>query len=503
MIIANDRLYDHCSYQACQKNQTFFIVMKIEQVRKHPAHALLAATIGEKAADEAIIKMMEEEIKKNQAQTEFSTDTKRIILPATMNKLQAAKELKRQWDDEEQVISVDRIFSDWNWRDVLVAVKKAAEKHFGWIQGKTVHTFFGTQRPTDIEIITDIKKGKKITETCFYGKFTATVWEDAEVDVQAGYISAVVKKRYAQEAKQFFDLIQTILDTESIYRGKAITVTKKTDPWGQVSLDFDIFEMKTSDKIVLNEDVDTVVRNFIIDDLGEEGKRCYLFSGGYGNGKTETAMRVGANGIAKGMAYFYCKDADVFQMLLGQAKNYQPCIVFLEDVDEIGSGTKRDADMNKILNTLDGVQTKGNNLTVIFTTNHEKRINPALRRPGRIDLVINFENPDKIAVAEIYQRYLAPLDKELVLDYNVLADRTPDCPGAVVAEIAKRAVKLCKKRGTVNDDLVKSAVDSMKHHLKLMSDTVEEPSTGSMTISVNNARVSVSKEQEAIPDKKG
>lgn len=465
--------------------------MKIEQVRKHPAHALLSATIGEKAADETIIKMMEEELKKNQAETEFSTGTKRIILPMTMNKLQAAKELKRQWDDEEQVICVDRIFAEWNWRDVLVAVKKAAERHFGWIQGKTVHTFFGTERPTDIEIVTDIKKGKKITETCFYGKFTATVWEDAEVDVQANFISATVKKRYAHEAKEFFDLIQRILDSESIYRGKAITVTKKTDPWGNVSLDFDIFEMKVSDKIVLNEDVDTVVRNFIIDDLGEDGKRCYLFSGGYGNGKTETAMHIGAAGLKKAMAYFYCKDADVFQMLLGQAKNYQPCIVFLEDVDEIGSGSKRDADMNKILNTLDGVQTKGNNLTVIFTTNHEKRINPALRRPGRIDLVINFDNPDKVATAEIYHRYLAELDKEKVLDYNVLADRTPDCPGAVIAEIAKRAVKLCKKRGVVNEDLVKSAVDSMKHHLKLMKEEVEETRSGEMTITVKNASLNI------------
>lgn len=465
--------------------------MKIEQVRKHPAHALLAATIGEKGADEAIIKMMEEEVKKNQAETEFSNGTKRIILPATMNKLQAAKELKRQWDDEEQVICVDRIFDEWNWRDVLVAVKKAAERHFGWIQGKTVHTFFGTQRPTDIEIVVDIKNGKKITETCFYGKFTATVWEDAEVDVQAQFISATVKKRYAHEAKEFFDLIQTILDTESIYRGRAITVNKKTDPWGTVSLDFDIFEMKTSDKIVLNEDVDTVVRNFIIDDLGENGKRCYLFSGGYGNGKTETAMHIGAAGITKGMAYFYCKDADVFHMLLGQAKHYQPCIVFLEDVDEIGSGTKRDADMNKILNTLDGVQTKGNNLTVIFTTNHEKRINPALRRPGRIDLVVNFENPDKVSVAEIYRLYMMEIDGAHTLDYNVLADRTPDCPGAVVAEIAKRAVKLCKKRGTVNDDLVKAAVDSMKHHLKLMKEEVEETHSGEMTITVKNANMKI------------
>ena len=465
--------------------------MTIEQVRKHPAFGILSATMGEKAAEQAVIKMMEEELKRNQATTEFSKEEKRIIVPISMNKIQASKELKRQWDDEESVIEVDRMFDTWNWKDVLVAVKKAAEKHFGWVQGKTVETMFGKQRPIEIEIVTDIIDGKKQTETCFYGKFTASVWEDATVSVQPAYLSAEVKKRYAEEVRRFFDLVQEILDTQSIFRGKAITVTKEEKRFGAPTLDFDIFEMKISDKIVLNEDVEGIVQNFILDDLGEEGKRCYLFSGGYGNGKTESAMRIGKAGLEKGMAYFYCKDADVFHLLLHQAKNYQPCLVFLEDVDEIGSGSKRDADMNRILNTLDGVQTKGNNLTVIFTTNHEKRINPALRRPGRIDLVINFGNPDKIAVAKIFKAYLGELKDGEKLDYKAIAERTPDSPGAVIAEIAKRAVKLCKKRGTTSDELVKASVDSMKHHLNLMKEDVEEETQGEMVIALRGARMSV------------
>lgn len=455
--------------------------MKIEDIRKHPAYPMLVVALGEKNAEQAVIQLVEDELKRNQATTEFSKEEKKIIIPATMNKIQASKELKRQWDDEETVISVDRQFEGWNWKDVLVAVKKAAERHFGWVQGKTVHTFFGPQRPTDIEVIVDIKNGKKITETCFYGRFVATVWDEAEINVNPNHIAVTVKKRYAAEVREFFDLVQDILDKESIFRGRSIVVTKGEE-FGQVVLNFDIFEMKQSDKIVLNKDIEGILQNFVIDDLGEENKRCYLFSGGYGNAKTETAMRVGAAGLQRGMSFFYCKDADVFHMLLAQAKNYQPCIVFLEDLDEIGAGTKRDADMNRILNTLDGVQTKNNKLTVIFTTNHEKRINPALRRPGRIDLVIKFDNPDKEAVAKIYEVYLKSIKPDVVLDYAALAERTPNCPGAVVAEIAKRAVKLCVKRGEVNDTLVQAAVDSMKHHLDLMGEDVEEQQTGDLTI---------------------
>lgn len=461
----------------------------MENLKNHPLYGIMAAAMGEQGALKQIKQIVDEENRRNQVPTEFSQTEKRIIVPHSMNKLQAAKELKRQWEDEEQVIQLDRMFEAWNWKEVLVAVKKATEKHFGWIQGKTVQHWWGTERPREISIVTDIKNGQKITEECFFGKITSSVWEDAEINVKSNSIHVTSKKKYAADVRQFFDLVEKHLDQESIFRGKSITVTEITDPWGEKSLNFEIFELKVSDKIILNDDVNTVVNNFIIDDLGEEGKRCYLLSGGYGNGKTETAMKIGAAGIAKGMAYFYCKEAHVFSQLLKLSVNYQPCIVFLEDLDEIGAGNQRDAAMNTILNTLDGVQTKGNSITVLFTTNHEQRINPALRRPGRIDLVINFSNPEKIAVAEIYQRYLSELKGYEALDYNALAERTPECPGAVVAEIAKRAVKLCKKRGAVTEEFVKAAIDSMKHHLRLMSEPIEEAKTGDFQLTVKNAKI--------------
>lgn len=464
---------------------------KPEDVKNNPLFSMLSMTVGPEKAFTMVKEIMDKQEKDNQVAVESSTEVKKIVIPNSMNKLQASDELKRQYKDEETIINVDRDFGDWNWKDVLVAVKKAAEKHFGWVQGKTVMTFFGPERPREISVIVDIINGKKLTEDCFYGKFTASVWEDAVIDVGPDYISAEVKKRYSGEVKQFFDLIQSILDTESIYRGKSITVTKQKTPWGDESLNFDVFELKVSDKIVLNKDLEGVLQNFVIDDLGEEGKRCFLFSGGYGNAKTETAMRVGKAGTTKGMAFFYCKDADIFHLLLKQSLKYSPSIVFLEDLDEIGSGAKRDADMNRILNTLDGVQTKGSNLTVIFTTNHEKRINPALRRPGRIDLVMNFGNPSKEAIEKIYRIYLEelPYPGAKSLDYGTLAEATPECSGAVVAEIAKRAVKLCVKRGAVNEGFVQAAVDSMAHQLILMKEDVEEQNQGEMVIVMKNANI--------------
>jgi transitional endoplasmic reticulum ATPase len=200
-----------------------------------------------------------------------------------------------------------------------------------------------------------------------------------------------------------------------------------------------------------------------------------LFTGGYGTGKTETAMRVGKLAVDHhSMSFFYLKDAAAFDVLLNQSKKYQPCIIFLEDVDEIASGEQRDSQMNKILNTLDGVQTKGNDLTVIFTTNHPSKINSALRRPGRIDVMVKFENCEPETISEIYKMYFNGIPGSEQLDYKHLATTTPNVQGAVVAEIAQRSVKLAKKQGTITDDLVESSIHSMAYQIELMNGATKE-----------------------------
>lgn len=455
-------------------------------------HQILKTIIGEDGALHTINKLREDESKKNISETEFSTTAQKIIIPHSMNKKQASEELQRQWQDEETLINVDYTYDGYNWRDVLVAVKKVTEEHFGWISGVTINSFFGSQLPTELEVVTDVVDGKNITETCFYGRVKIATWENAELTVDGNYLSATVKKRYSTNAKEYYAKIGEYLKTKSIYRGKSITVTRQNDPWGNPTLNFDIFELKSSNNIVLNDDIKRLIDNFIIDDIGEQGKRCYLFSGGYGNAKTETAMQIGQIGKERGLAFFYCKDAEMFHTLLNVAKNYQPCIIFMEDIDEIGSGEERDSRMNKILNTLDGVQTKNNNLTVIFTTNHENRINPALRRPGRIDLVINFQNPNAKSIYRIYNIYLKDLINKYGntdINFEELAIYTGDVPGAVVAEIAKRAVKLCEKKRACTMELCQSAVDSMKHHLELMAEPIESKGKQNITITVENANL--------------
>lgn len=422
-------------------------------------------------------------VKKNICDVEVSPDARKIILPTSMNKKEGADELMRQWQDEESVMDVDKIFSEWYWKDVLVAIKKVAEKEFGWVRGVAKKTPYGDQPPAELDITVKIENGEKITETCFYGNIQIAAWEDATLKINFAGPNVLVitntRKRYKDQIREFYSKVDKYLQTNSIYRGTAVVVDFDETPTGEVVPNFDIFENKVSDHIFLNDAEEMLVTELVMEELGDEGKRTYLFSGGYGNAKTETAMRVGQHATNKNLTFFYCKSAGAYKDLLSLAVAYAPCLIFMEDVDEIGSGNGRGASMNALLNTLDGVETKNKSLTTVFTTNHENRINPALRRPGRIDAIIPFNDPETATVSKIYKHFFSGLPGGKNLDYDKLAEKTPKAPGAVVAEIAKRSVSFTKKRGgKITEQLVDLAIVSFKPHLELMRKEVEENTNG-------------------------
>jgi hypothetical protein len=207
---------------------------------------------------------------KEMEQLEVTTDakTKKIILPVGMSKLKASNELRLQHENEEQVIEVRFDYEGWNWKDVLVAIKKVSEETFGWINGITERTFFGTLRPKEIDVITDVLAGKVITEKCFFGKFEAAAWEDAEVNVfvNQGTSGIVVtcKKKFSNDVSDYFKSIEKHLQTASIYRGKTVVVQEMKDPNGNVNVDFEIIENKGEVNIILNEKEELVIDRFIV-----------------------------------------------------------------------------------------------------------------------------------------------------------------------------------------------------------------------------------------------
>ena len=390
--------------------------------------------------------------------------TQTIKIPVGMSKLAASKELQKQYEEEETEINMILELKEWEARDGLHAIMIAIEETFGWINAQ--HTMFSS--PAEIQIVTNIENGVRTTKDAFLGKFKAASWDDAKADVgmtrdRSGregfaYIVFDVKKKHKERVKAFFTRCREVLRDQSIYKGKSVMVTNSG---------FEFVENNGSKNIILNPDEERIISNLVIKPLGAKGKRTILFTGKYGTGKTETAMRVGREATAKGITFFYLKDTTQFSATLEKAKQYSPSMVFMEDIDEIGAGENRDSKMNDLLNTLDGVQTKGADLTVIFTTNHENRINKALRRPGRIDLIVKFKEAEPETTAKIYTALLGKVDGFKKLDLTKLVAATPHVQGAVIAEIAKRSIDI--SRGSkITDEIVLTAIDSMKHQIDFM-----------------------------------
>ena len=91
-----------------------------------------------------------------------------------------------------------------------------------------------------------------------------------------------------------------------------------------------------------------------------------------------------------------------------------PVIVFFDEMDSLfrtrGSGVSSDVEntiVPQLLSEIDGVEGL-DNVIIIGASNREDMIDPAILRPGRLDVKIKIERPDAEAAREIFSKYLTP-----------------------------------------------------------------------------------------------
>jgi len=164
-----------------------------------------------------------------------------------------------------------------------------------------------------------------------------------------------------------------------------------------------------------------------------------LLYGPPGGGKTMIAKAV-ANSLArkvaartgadKGTSYFinikgpellnkYVGETErqirlVFQRAREKSDEGWPVIVFFDEMDSMfrarGTGVSSDMESTivpQLLAELDGVE-RLSNVIVIGATNREDLIDPAILRPGRLDVKIKIDRPDEQAARSIFARYITP-----------------------------------------------------------------------------------------------
>jgi len=133
----------------------------------------------------------------------------------------------------------------------------------------------------------------------------------------------------------------------------------------------------------------------------------------------------------------------VFQRAREKASEGMPVIVFFDEMDSIfrtrGSGVSSDVEntiVPQLLSEIDGVEGL-ENVIVIGASNREDMIDPAILRPGRLDVKIKIERPDAEAAKDIFSKYVLP---ELPLHPDDLTEHGGSVKATVDAMI-QRAVE--------------------------------------------------------------
>jgi proteasome-associated ATPase len=134
----------------------------------------------------------------------------------------------------------------------------------------------------------------------------------------------------------------------------------------------------------------------------------------------------------------------VFQRAREKAEEGMPVIVFFDEMDSLfrtrGTGISSDMESTivpQLLAEIDGVEAL-RDVIVIGASNREDLIDPAILRPGRLDVKIKIERPDAEAASQIFSRYLTA---DLPLDEAEVASLGGGDPEKAVAAMIEATVQ--------------------------------------------------------------
>jgi len=177
--------------------------------------------------------------------------------------------------------------------------------------------------------------------------------------------------------------------------------------------------------------------------------------------KQVAAKTAGPDGTAEGKSFFlnikgpellnkYVGETErhirlVFQRAREKASEGMPVIVFFDEMDSIfrtrGSGVSSDVEntiVPQLLSEIDGVEGL-ENVIVIGASNREDMIDPAILRPGRLDVKIKIERPDAEAARDIFSKYVT---KDLPLHPDDLAEHGGSAQATVEAMIQRTVERM-------------------------------------------------------------
>ncbi|MDI3506601.1 MAG: proteasome regulatory subunit [Methanomicrobiaceae archaeon] len=196
--------------------------------------------------------------------------------------------------------------------------------------------------------------------------------------------------------------------------------------------------------------------------IGVEPPKGILLYGPPGTGKTLIAKAVARQSRAcfirmsgSELVHKYIGEgAQLVRELFTLARERAPAIVFIDEIDAIGSmrtndGTSGSAEVQRtlmqLLAEMDGFGNRGN-IRIMAATNRIDMLDPALLRPGRFDRIIEIPLPDAEARIEILKIHSAKMTLSRKVDLAVVAELAGKTTGADLQAICREAGMMAIRR---------------------------------------------------------
>jgi 26S proteasome regulatory subunit T4 len=189
--------------------------------------------------------------------------------------------------------------------------------------------------------------------------------------------------------------------------------------------------------------------------VGIKPPKGVLLYGPPGTGKTLLARAIASNIEASFLKVvssaivdkYIGESARLIREMFGYARDHQPCIIFMDEIDAIGGrrfseGTSADREIQRtlmeLLNQMDGFETLGQ-VKMIMATNRPDVLDPALLRPGRLDRKIEIPLPNEASRSDILRIHSAPMRKQGDIDFDAIVKLSDGFNGADLRNVCTEA----------------------------------------------------------------
>ncbi|KAF6040165.1 hypothetical protein EB796_001532 [Bugula neritina] len=272
----------------------------------------------------------------------------------------------------------------------------------------------------------------------------------------------------------------------SLFNGEEFEISPET-----VSVRFDDVRGSAEAKAELANIVDFLKNPEKYTELGAKLPNGCLLVGPPGVGKTLLAKAVAGEAD---VPFFQASGAEFDEVYVGTgakrvrqlfqaAKAKSPCVIFIDEIDSVGS--KRTSSelhpyanqtVNQLLTEMDGFQ-PNEGVIVLGATNKKNNLDKALLRPGRFDVEVHIKVPDLNERIEILNLYMPKLVTDNTVDVITVAKRTTGCTGADLNNICNHAAIQAAITGSsvVTMEHVEFAIDKVQmgpQKKRIQSETV-------------------------------